>query len=245
MKKVLAIIPARLQSTRLKEKMSALISGRPLIYYTWRQAKKVPLLDEVIVATDSKKIYQTVKSFGGQAMMTSVRHNTGTERVAEAARKFRGFKPAMVINIQGDEPLLPPQAVTAVIRALGKDKKVVMATAAFPVSKKEALNPHLVKVVIDKAGNALYFSRSLIPHPRKSPLNYLGHIGLYAFQPDFLQKYVRLPASRLEQAERLEQLRVLEGGYQIRVAVGPFQSVGVDTPTDLKKVRRLLKNVRH
>lgn len=242
--RVLGIIPARLKSTRLPRKMLADICGKPLICCTYENTKKAKLLDDLIVATDSPEIYNAIVGSGGKAIMTSARHQSGTDRVAEAARKYKNFKAGIVVNIQGDEPLLKPSVIDAAIKVLLDDPTCPVSTVASKITREEVANPNISKVVVDKNGKALYFSRSPIPYERKSYGHYLGHIGLYAFRRDFLFKFTKMPPSPLEQAEYLEQLRILENGYQIKVAVVKSDIIGVDTQEDLDKIRLIFKNAR-
>lgn len=238
--KILGVIPARFHSTRLPRKMLQNILGKPLIHYTWRQAKKAKILDQVIVATDNREIYDAVKKFGGIPVMTSKNHKSGSDRIAEAAKIFKNDA-QIIVNIQGDEPLLSPQSINAAVQELIKNPKAVMATIAVPFKDKDDVNdPSCVKVVLDKNNYALYFSRSKIPYDRNPYENYLKHLGLYAFRRDFLFKYIKFGRSLLEFAEGLEQLRVLEKGYKIKVAIGNFESIGVDTAADLAKVRKII-----
>ena len=250
MSKILGIIPARLGSTRLPEKMLADIHGKPLIYYTWRQATKATLLDELIIATDSEQIAEAVHNFGGKTIMTSSDLQSGTDRVAEAAEKFSASVPQgsasvpdIILNIQGDEPVLSPSAIDAAVKALTDDSKAVMATVATPFREGEDINyPGSAKVALDKDNYALYFSRFAIPYARNSFHNYLKQVAVYSFRREFLQTYAKLPQRPLEQAESLEHLRALEHGYRIKVAIGDFDSVSVDFPEDLEKVRKILTN---
>lgn len=238
-KKILGVIPARLDSTRLPRKMLADIGGNPLIYHTWERAKAAKRLDEVVVATDSLEIEQKVRAFGGSAVMTSPDCRSGSDRVAEAASLFP--QADIVVNIQGDEPLLPPEAIDAAVDMLMRDATAHMATVAAPCTNEEDIESATnVKVTIDNAGNALYFSRARIPYPRHQA-SYLKHIGLYAFRRDFLLLFPTLAQTPLERAESLEQLRVLEHGYKIKVAVGDFISIGVDTQADLERVTEILR----
>ena len=239
--KVLGVIPARLASTRLKRKLLLTINGLPLITYTMKQVQKAKLLDAVIVATDSKEIARAVESYGGKAVMTSASIKTGSDRVAAAAKKFTAFIPDIVVNIQGDEPLIPEKAIDTVVKLLLKDSSAVMSTVATPLTDKRDLHdPGVVKVVCDGRGNALYFSRSLIPNPRAPYHKYLKHIGLYAFRRKFLYTYVRLLQTELEKAELLEQLRALENGYSIKVGVGKFDRVEVNTKEEFERVKRII-----
>lgn len=242
--KILGIIPARLNSTRLPGKMLLDMLGKPLIVRTYEQAKKASMLDDVVVATDSKEIREAVESFGGKVLMTSSRPKTGSDRVAEAASKYKEFIPGIVLNIQGDEPLMPPAAINLTAELLIGEKRAVMSTVASPFKKgKDLAEPGLVKVVLDKAGYALYFSRSVIPYPRV-PVpagRYLNHIGIYGYTRAFLSTYVRLRQTPLELAESLEQLRALENGYEIKVGVGAFDRAEVNEPHEFKKALRILR----
>ncbi len=236
--KVLGVIPARLDSTRLPRKMLADIGGNPLIYHTWKRAMAAKCLGELVVATDSLEIERVVKAFGGSAVMTSPDCRSGSDRVAEAALLFP--RADIVVNIQGDEPLLPREAIDAAVDILTRDTSAHMATVAVPCTDEEDIeNPTNVKVTIDIAGNALYFSRARIPYPRHQA-SYLKHIGLYAFRRDFLLAFPSLAQTPLERAESLEQLRVLEHGYKIKVAIGDFISIGVDTQADLERVTDIM-----
>lgn len=240
--KVLGVIPARLDSTRLPEKMLANISGQPLICWTHQQASRASLLDDLIVATDAKTILEAVKKCNGQAILTSDKPNSGTERVAELVQRLHQMKPEVVVNIQGDEPLISPAAIDAVASILIEDRRLVMSTAATPfVHKKDIDNPNNVKVVIDSQNFALYFSRAVIPYPRQKRQVYLRHLGLYAFRKKFLAEFVKLSPRPLEQSENLEQLRTLEYGHKIKVIIGNFDSVSVDTKEDLRLARKLIK----
>lgn len=238
MPKVLGIIPARLESTRLPRKLLADIGGRPLVVHTLERAREAKLVDAVIVATDAQEILEIVHEHGGQAVMTSRRHKCGTDRIAEAARNFTQFAPKIVINIQGDEPFISPKAIDAVARELLNDPKLVMSTVASLFHDAADLTrPNLVKVVLDRSGYALYFSRSVIPFARNAYKQYLKHIGIFGYDADFLQQYVGLKQTPLEIAESLEQLRVLENGYKIKVCVGDFEHISVDVEEDLFKAR--------
>lgn len=242
---VLGILPARLHSTRLPKKMLAEINGKPLIYWSWRQATKAKRLDAVIVATDAKIIYDLVEGFGGRAMMTPASLATGSDRVAYAAKRFTDFTPDIVVNIQGDEPMIPPAAIDGAIDALIKDPHAAIGTPATTLFKKEDWEePGFVKVVLDKRGYALYFSRARIPYPRERYTTYLKHLGLYAFRADFLQTYTKLAPTPLEQAEKLEQLRALENGHKIKVVVGAFKNQEVNTAAELARARRMMRPTR-
>jgi 3-deoxy-manno-octulosonate cytidylyltransferase (CMP-KDO synthetase) len=244
--KVIGVIPARYASTRLPGKPLADILGKPLIQYVYEAAITSRLLNSVLIATDDARIYQAVTRFGGQVCMTSPAHSTGTDRVAEAALKSEAD---LIVNIQGDEPLLPPEMIDEVVQPFLEEPDLPMSTLCTPIhAEADLLNPNVVKVVFDQRGNALYFSRSLIPYPRKANghLAY-EHIGLYAYTQDFLQAYVRLPQTSLEITESLEQLRALESGYRIKVVTTHITYAGpsVDTLEDLEEVRQIVAKRMH
>jgi len=229
--KVVGVIPARLQSTRLARKMLIDINGKPLIYHTWKRAQEADILDEVIVATDSKEIFDIISKEEGRVIMTSEKCLSGTDRVAEAIDKLTDISPEIVVNIQGDEPLVPIEAITKIVKKLEQNFGLSMATAAVPFSSVTAAEDSSnVKVVIDQKGQALYFTRSLV-------VGALHHLGIYAYRRDFLSKFVKLPQSFLEKSERLEQLRALENDYKIGVVVGDWQSIGIDTEVDLERFK--------
>lgn len=239
---ILAIIPARYSSSRFPGKSLVDLKGKPMIQRVWEQAMKAKSVDAVAVATDDLRIKRVVESFGGIAIMTPKSCASGTDRIAIAAKKF-GKKARIVVNVQGDEPLLPPGMIDQVV-ALIKKSKAPMATLCRPLERGEYGNPNNVKVVMDKQGKALYFSRAAIPHDRegKGKLQSVGlHVGLYAYRADFLQKVAKLTPTSLEQLEKLEQLRVLENGYSIAVGLTKGMSVAVDTPADAAKVRRMIR----
>ncbi len=241
--KVLGVIPARYASTRFQGKPLALIAGKPMIQWVYERAKRAKLLDEVVVATDDRRIEKAVKGFGGKVVLTSARHKSGTDRVAEAARNT---KAAIIINIQGDEPLIEPRAIDRAVEALLEDKDSELSTLAAPASREALCDPDIVKVVCDQKGHALYFSRATIPYPReREGGEALQHIGLYAYRKAALQKLSRLAMSRLERVEKLEQLRALENGMKIKVVKIPKGWPSVDRPEDLKKVELLLGRTRH
>ncbi|MCA9064282.1 MAG: 3-deoxy-manno-octulosonate cytidylyltransferase [Planctomycetaceae bacterium] len=238
--KTVGIIPARLQSTRLPRKLLLAETGRPLIRYIWDTAVSCPELDEVIVATDSQEIAEVVRLFGGRAEMTG-EHPSGTDRIAEVVRRCCSDAD-MIINLQGDEPELPVETVSALVSEL-KSSSCDMATVAAPISCAQMVrDPSCVKVVTDIHGRALYFSRSAIPYSRDvtveqqldsdAPSPWLLHIGLYAYRREFLLRLTTMPPSPLEQLERLEQLRALQAGAGISVAVVNHMAGGIDTPED-------------
>lgn len=236
---VLGVIPARYQSTRLPGKPLLMIGTKPMIHWVYEAAKTATLIDELVVATDDRRIYDTVTGFGGRAELTSAQHPTGTDRLAEVARRYQT---ELVINIQGDEPLIRGEVIDSIIKPLLENRDLPVSTAKVRLVDGEEINDaSVVKVVTDVNDDALYFSRSPIPYPRKpEQAVYWKHIGLYGYRKDFLLKYVDLPQSGLELAESLEQLRILANGYRIRVVEVEEDSVGVDTPADLERVRALL-----
>ncbi|MBF8258000.1 MAG: 3-deoxy-manno-octulosonate cytidylyltransferase [Actinobacteria bacterium] len=233
------VIPARYASERLPGKPLAQIDGRPMIWYVWEKARKSRLATRVVVATDDERIAEVVKGFGGEARMTSPACASGTDRVAEAAR---GLSEEIIVNLQGDEPMMHPSVIDAVAAPLLADQAVSMTTAALlRDDPEEFLRLSVVKVVTDAAGYALYFSRSPIPHYRDAGSGrYRKHLGIYGYRKEFLFTVAALPPSPLEEAERLEQLRVLESGYRIRVVDVAHDSVGVDTQEDLAAVKERL-----
>jgi len=226
---VVAVIPARFASTRLPGKPLLAETGKPLIQHVYEQVRKCAGLDRIIVATDDDRILQAVKAFGGEAVMTSNRHPTGTDRIAEAVRNIDCAK---IVNVQGDEPEIEPEIIKAVIDLLDQDAE--MATLAVPFDNQaEATLSHRVKVVIDRHHNALYFSRSRIPYSNGTVTPALLHLGIYGYTKAFLQRYVTLDPTPLELAEKLEQLRALEHGYKIKVGIIKAKSWGgIDTPED-------------
>ncbi|MGN7611555.1 3-deoxy-manno-octulosonate cytidylyltransferase [Magnetococcales bacterium HHB-1] len=243
---IVAVIPARMASKRLPGKPLANICGKPMIQYVYEQAKKANV-DQVLIATDHKEIFQAVKRFGGQVVMTSDRHRSGTDRVAEAALKMRGD---IIVNVQGDEPLLHPEMLNQVINPLLTHTHIPMSTLAHPTDNKdEILNPNVVKVVRRQDGMALYFSRSPVPFIQsdhhltdKKNTPWWRHVGIYAYRADFLQQFSKLPPTPLEKQERLEQLRALEHGFSIMVAETQHRAIGVDTQDDLMLVQKILTN---
>lgn len=233
--KFLGVIPARYLSTRLEGKPLKKIHGHSMIEWVYKRAKKANL-DELIVATDDKRIYDEVLSFGGKAIMTSTEHKNGTSRIAEVCQKLSDYD--VVINIQGDEPLIETDMINSLVDSFIKDKLLVMATLKHKLKEEEEIkNPNNVKVISDKNDFALYFSRSPIPYPRNNEnVSYFKHIGIYAYKRDFVIEYSNMASTPLEEAESLEQLRVLENGYRIKVLETPHSLIGVDTEENLKDV---------
>ncbi len=238
--KSVVIIPARYASTRLPGKPLLEIGGRPLIEHVYERAARARGISAVVVATDDERIFQAVRRFGGQAVMTSPDHPTGTDRIAEAAEAFDAD---VVVNVQGDEPLIPPEVVERVAAILGPEEPAPMASVMTRVrTPAEANSPSVVKVVVDQQGYALYFSRYPIPFVREAGVKHLPyrHLGIYAYRREFLRQYPHLPQTPLECLEMLEQLRALEHGYRIRMVETDYVPVGVDTPEDLEHVRALM-----
>jgi 3-deoxy-manno-octulosonate cytidylyltransferase (CMP-KDO synthetase) len=237
---VLAVIPARYHSTRLPGKPLLDIAGRPMIEHVYRRASAATAVDAVLVATDDERIARAVEDFGGTACMTATAHRSATDRLAEVAETVPC---GIVVNVQGDEPLLDPAAIDAVIAPLREHSTIEMSTAARPLTDAADMqNPHVVKVVLDHEGFALYFSRAPIPYDRDGSAAAIArvHIGLYGYRRDTLLRLAQLPPTPLECAESLEQLRALEHGIRIKVIDTAYHSIGVDTAEDLDRVRRLL-----
>jgi 3-deoxy-manno-octulosonate cytidylyltransferase (CMP-KDO synthetase) len=242
--KVVAIVPARYESTRLPGKPLALIDGKPMIQHVYERARRVALVQGVLVATDDARIAAAVRGFGGEAVMTRADHPSGTDRVAEVAAHLDAD---VIVNVQGDLPFLEAMMVDAAVAMMRADAALPMATLKTPIhSDAEMLNPNVVKVVTDREGYALYFSRSPLPYWREAvPAGAAGgirgykHIGLYVYRRDFLLSFARLAPTPLEQAERLEQLRALEWGFRIRVAETAAVGIEVDTPHDLERARSM------
>ncbi len=240
--RILGVIPARFSSSRFPGKALVSIVGKPMIQHVWERALQARYLTNVVVATDDDRIAQAARAFGAIVRMTRSDHFSGTDRVAEVA----SADPAsVVVNIQGDEPLIDPAAIDAAVLALLDNPDIPMATLKRRIDNPaDYENPNVVKVVTDRLSNAIYFSRCMIPFHRgpfhrgaKDHATYYQHIGLYVYQRDFLLRYSDLPVGPLETAECLEQLRALENGYKIRVAETEYNSLGVDTPEDLARLR--------
>lgn len=239
--KAIAVIPARLASTRLPRKMLRQISGKPLIGLVYEAVRSCALLDDVIVATDSEEIMATCRNHGWKAQMTSTVHRSGTERVHEIASRESA---EVFVNVQGDEPLVRGEQIETLLQVMKTDQAQV-GTIMTRASEIDISNPNAVKVVTDLEGRALYFSRATIPFDRDgSHPRCFKHLGLYAYRKTALDRFVKLPESSLEKSERLEQLRFLENGIPIYVGETPFDSVGVDTEQDLQRVIELIRNSR-
>ncbi|MEJ5363504.1 MAG: 3-deoxy-manno-octulosonate cytidylyltransferase [Desulfosoma sp.] len=237
---VTAIIPARYASTRFPGKPLAPILGKPMIQWVVERLRGCAALDRIAVASDDERILAVVRSLGADAIPTRSDHPTGTDRLAEAARKL-GLGPGdWVVNVQGDEPEVHAAMVDALVRVALEDPQVPMATLAYETADSEAYaDPNVVKVVTDRNGRALYFSRAPVPWRRDAsdvPVRFLKHLGFYAYRADFLQTFAALPPTPLEVTEKLEQLRALEHGYEIRVGLSPRDSLGIDTPEDLMRL---------
>ena len=241
--KILCVIPARYASTRLPGKPLKDVAGKPMICRVYDRASQAKTLSGVVVATDDERILRAVEDHGGRAMMTAKDHPTGTDRLAEVAEAYPDVD--LIINVQGDEPLIEPSLVDELGRAFDGDAELQMATVMTPMEDEaEQKNPNNVKVVTDKNGCALYFSRSLLPYPRNdagTPV--YKHIGIYAYRRDFLLAYAKMAPTPLERTESLEQLRALENGYKIKCIRTNARFVGVDTPEDLAKVNEIYRRM--
>jgi 3-deoxy-manno-octulosonate cytidylyltransferase (CMP-KDO synthetase) len=242
MSEVTAIIPARWASTRFPGKPLVKLRGKPLVQHVWELAQRAKSVDRVIVATDDMRIAEAAFDFGADVALTSPKHPTGTDRLAEVAKKLKSAP--IILNVQGDEPDIAPSTIDRLARALQDDPALGMVTAANPItSSADIRNPNVVKVVTELSGRALYFSRSAIPHDRdaRGGIKYLRHQGIYGYRRKVLLDFVKWKPTPLEQAEKLEQLRALEHGVAIGVIVVKRASVGVDVPADLAKAARALR----
>ena len=238
--KTVGIIPARWGSTRFEGKVLADIHGKPMLQHVWERAKACERLNDLIIACDDERIMAAAEQFQAKAVMTSKEHPSGTDRVAEVLDTVSAD---IVVNIQGDEPLIAPEVIDALALALEGDPACSIATMIKVIAQdKELKNPNIVKVVIDGEQNALYFSRSAIPYNRgqDDEVIYYKHLGIYAYRREFLLAYKNLPKSNLEKSEQLEQLRALEFGYKIKTVLTEHETVGVDTPEDLNRVIQFL-----
>lgn len=238
--KFLGVIPSRYASTRLEGKPLKDICGHTMIEWVYKRAK-LSSLDEVVVATDDERIYKEVEKFGGKAVLTSKEHENGTSRIAEVCTKYEEYD--VIVNVQGDEPLIEPEMINSIIDSFKTDSSIAMSTLKYKIDTMEEIeNPNYVKVVTDKNGYALYFSRSVIPYPRKLDIqNYYKHVGIYGYKRDFVIEYAKMEPTPLELSESLEQLRALENGYRIKVMETPYKIIGVDTQEELEKVREYIK----
>ncbi len=236
MKKAAGIIPVRYQSTRFPGKPLALIKGRPMIQWVYEGIKKSALLSRFIIATDDKRIQQAAQSFGAEVFMTRVDHPSGTDRVAEVAA---AIDCPIIVNIQGDEPLVDGKMIDALVEVLQEDAVPMASLMTRRTDVADIDDPNEVKVVVDDRSYALYFSRSPIPNGARDYFHL--HIGIYGYRREFLQDFVQMPASRLETAERLEQLRILEAGFKIKMVEVPYSALSVDTPEDIIRVEEILK----
>lgn len=237
--KTAIIIPARYGSTRLEGKPLIEVKRKTIIQWVYEKANQSKLADEVIVATDNDKIFNTVKAFGGNVQMTSPDHQSGSDRIAEIAQNNPEFD--IIVNVQGDEPLISPESIDASIKAL-QDEKADISTLIRKLDNDEEINnPNTVKAVIDNENFALYFSRCPIPYPRnKKNATYYGHIGLYAYKRDSLLKMISLAQSNLEKIESLEQLRALQNGMKIKTVKVGYKPIGIDTKEDIDAFKKYL-----
>lgn len=239
--KIACVIPARYGSTRLPGKPLADIAGKPMIQRVYEQVSKAQIISQVIVATDDQRVFDTVTSFGGEVMMTRADHPTGTDRLAEVAAAYTDID--VIINVQGDEPLIDPAVIDELAELFITRENLTMATVGSPLLEEEYDEPSAVKVVVNQKGEALYFSRSLIPYPRNPFVTpALKHVGIYGYGREFLLTYAKLTPTPLEQTESLEQLRALENGYTIAVIKTDKRFVGVDTPDDLARVNEIFRS---
>lgn len=239
--KVVAVIPARYGSTRFPGKALAAIAGKPMVQHVFERARGAQRVSRVVIATDDERILQAVAGFGGEAMMTRGDHRSGTERVAEVAAHMEA---EVYVNVQGDEPLVEPAAIDALVAAMDEES-VSVATLCTPITEPgDIMDPNVVKVVTDFEGNALYFSRAPVPWVRDEKqavgMQHRKHLGLYAYRRAALLEFPTLPPGELEKLEQLEQLRLLENGYKIRVVETEFDSIGVDVPADAARVEQIL-----
>lgn len=239
---VLCVIPARYASTRLPGKPLKDIAGKPMICRVYERASAAKKVGRTLVATDDERILQAVREHGGEAMMTRREHPTGTDRLAEVAAACPDAE--LIINVQGDEPLIEPSLIDELAGVFETDVALQMATVKTEITDTEEMkNPNNVKVVTDKSGYALYFSRSLLPYPRHAGCPVYKHIGIYAYKRDFLLQYAKMEPTPLESAESLEQLRALENGCRIKVVETQAKFVGVDTAEDLEKVNEIYRKL--
>ncbi len=241
--KTLCVIPARYASTRLPGKPLRDIAGKPMICRVYERASRAKRIEKALVATDDERICEAVRAHGGEAMMTAAEHPTGTDRLAEVAAACPDMD--LIVNVQGDEPLIEPELIDRLAALFEEDSDLQMATVMTELADEEEMkNPNNVKVITDLNGYALYFSRSLLPYPRNAgKVPVYKHIGIYAYRRDFLLRYAKLEPTPLEQAESLEQLRALENGFRIRVIPANCRFVGVDTAEDLELVNEIYRKM--
>ncbi|MBP9854243.1 MAG: 3-deoxy-manno-octulosonate cytidylyltransferase [Candidatus Omnitrophica bacterium] len=238
--KVIGVIPARFSSTRLKGKVLAMIDGKPMIQHVYERVRQSQLLNDVLIACDDERVKKAAQEFGAKVVMTDPNHVCGTDRIVEAVKDLNVD---IVVNIQGDEPMIDPVIIDDLINALKENPDAPMATVIKKVTDSKDLdNPNIVKVVVDHEQTAIYFSRSKIPFNRAAgEYVYFKHLGIYAYTKEFLLKYAALPKSKLEMAESLEQLRAVENGFKIKTVLTDIETIGVDTPEDLIKVEKLIQ----
>ncbi len=242
--KTMCVIPARYGSPRLPGKPLLDIAGQPLIRRVYERAREATVPERVVVATDDRKIAAAVEAFGGEAMMTLATHPTGTDRIAEVAATYTEYD--VIVNVQGDEPLIDPDLIDRLARLMEEREDIAMATAAAPLAEADYDNRNAVKVVCNLAGDAMYFSRSLIPYPRHAfAVAPQKHVGIYAYRREFLLTFADLAPTPAEQTESLEQLRALEHGYRIGVIPTDRELIGVDTLEELLRVRALFEGGHH
>lgn len=237
--KFLGVIPSRYASTRLEGKPLKDICGHTMVEWVYKRALKSKL-DGVVVATDDERIVDQVKSFGGNVILTRKDHINGTSRIAEVCETYTDYD--VIVNIQGDEPLIEPDMINSIIDSFIEDNTIPMSTLKYKLTDMaEIENPNAVKVVTDKNDFAIYFSRSVIPYPRNLNMNnYYKHVGIYGYKRDFVMEYAKMASTSLELSESLEQLRVLENGYKIKVLETPYKIIGVDTQEELERVREYI-----
>jgi len=245
----IAVIPARYAATRLPGKPLVSLAGKPMIQRVWERTRQAKRITRTIIATDDERILKAAAAFGAEAVMTRSEHRSGSERVAEVALHKTGEGEEIFVNVQGDEPLVEPDAIDTLVEAIESEEGVAVATLMVPITKPaDIMDPNIVKVVLDFDGNALYFSRAPIPwvRDREAPVHvqHMKHLGLYAFRRGALLDFPTLPLGDLERIEQLEQLRWMENGYKIRVAETHYDSVSVDVPEDVARVEQLLRNAR-
>lgn len=239
MGKTAIIIPARYGSSRLEGKPLIVVCGKPIIQWVYEKAQQAKLADIIIVATDDQRIYDAVKSFGGNVEMTSPEHKCGSDRIKEVVMRHPEI--SYVVNLQGDEPLIKPESIDAVAKNVKEDKLADISTLIRKITPEEAENPNLVKCVVDNLGFAMYFSRSKIPFERNvGKSDFYGHLGIYGYKRDALIRMTELPQSSCEMSESLEQLRALQNGMKIKTSVVDFIPVGIDTIEDLEKFKSII-----